>query len=333
MKAILNRLIHHETINQDEAKLALLKISSHEVNPLQIASFLTVFMMRKITIAELDGFREALIETCRSIDLSAYDAVDLCGTGGDAKNTFNISTAASFVVASAGVNVSKHGNYGVSSVSGSSNVLEKIGVKFTAKEDLLQKQIEQTGICILHAPLFHPAMKAVASIRKSLAVKTFFNMLGPMVNPSQPKHQLVGVFDLELLRLYHYLYQKTDKSYCIVHDLNGYDEISLTGKSRLISSSEDIYIGPDDFSVSQIEPHSIFGGKTADEAAFLFINILKGNADEAQINVVSANAAAALKLKKNISFKEAFQLAKEQLLSGAAHRVLLNLKEETHAYS
>lgn len=333
MKDLLNRLIHHETISKSEAKSALLKISSHEVNPLQIASFLTVFMMRKITIEELDGFREALIETCHPIDLSAYDAIDLCGTGGDGKDTFNISTAASFVVASAGVNVSKHGNYGVSSVSGSSNVLEKIGIKFTDKEDLLQKQIEHTGICILHAPLFHPAMKAVAPIRKSLAVKTFFNKLGPMVNPSQPKHQLVGVFDLELQRLYHYLYQNTDKNYCIVHDINGYDEISLTGKSRLISSTKDIYISPKDFSVSQVKPQSIYGGKTIDQAADLFIDVLKGNTDEAQINVVAANAAAALKLKKNSSFKEAFQLAKEQVLSGAAHQVLMNLKEETHAYS
>lgn len=178
MKDLLNRLIQHETIDKDEAKSALLKISSQEINPLQIASFLTVFMMRKITIDELEGFKEALIETCHKIDLSAYDAMDLCGTGGDGKNTFNISTAASFVVASLGINVAKHGNYGVSSISGSSNVLESIGVKFTNDEKRLQNQMERTGICILHAPLFHPAMKAVASIRKSLAIKTFFNMLG-----------------------------------------------------------------------------------------------------------------------------------------------------------
>ncbi|PJX23701.1 anthranilate phosphoribosyltransferase [Psychroflexus sp. S27] len=333
MKDLLNRLIQHETIDKDEAKSALLKISSQEVNPLQIASFLTVFMMRKITIDELEGFKEALLETCHSIDLSSYDTIDLCGTGGDGKNTFNISTAASFVVASLGINVSKHGNYGVSSVSGSSNVLESIGVKFTNDEKLLQRQMERTGICILHAPLFHPAMKAVASIRKSLAIKTFFNMLGPMVNPSQPKNQLVGVFDLELLRLYHYLYQKTDKNYCIVNDLNGYDEISLTGKSRLISSSEDMYIRPQDFSVSQINPQSIYGGKTVEEAAQLFIQVLKGNATDNQINVVSANAAAAIKLKKDISYKEAFDLAKNQLKEAKAYQVLMNLKEETHAYS
>lgn len=333
MKDILNRLTHHETINCDEAKSVLLKISSQEVDPLQIASFLTVFMMRKITIEELDGFRNALLETCHSIDLSSYDAIDLCGTGGDGKNTFNISTAASFVVASLGIKVSKHGNYGVSSVSGSSNVLEKIGVKFTNNEALLQNQIEKTNICILHAPLFHPAMKAVANIRKSLAVKTFFNMLGPMVNPSQPKNQLIGVFDLELLRLYHYLYQKTDKNYCIINDLNGYDEISLTGKSRLISSSEDMYISPQDFSVSKINAPSIYGGNTVDEAAQLFIKVLKGKATDAQINVVSANAAAAIKLKKEISYKEAFDMAKNQLKEAKAYQVLMNLKEETHAYS
>ncbi|SDZ87409.1 anthranilate phosphoribosyltransferase [Psychroflexus halocasei] len=333
MKDLLNRLIQHETIDKDEAKSALLKISSQEINPLQIASFLTVFMMRKITIEELEGFKEALLETCHKIDLSAYDAMDLCGTGGDGKNTFNISTAASFVVASLGINVAKHGNYGVSSISGSSNVLESIGVKFTNDEKRLQNQMERTGICILHAPLFHPAMKAVASIRKSLAIKTFFNMLGPMVNPSQPKHQLVGVFDLELLRLYHYLYQKTDKNYCIINDLNGYDEISLTGKSRLISTSEDMYINPQDFSASQIKPQSIYGGKTVDEAVEIFIKVLKGKADEAQLNVVSANAAAAIKLKKDISYKEAFDLAKNQLKRAKAYQVLMNLKEETHAYS
>mgnify|MGYP006149689411 CR=1 FL=1 len=235
MKNILNRLINHEILTTEEAKEVLVNISSGSYNPSQIAAFMTVYMMRSITIEELAGFREALLELCIPVDFSAYNTIDLCGTGGDGKDTFNISTLASFIVAGAGIKVAKHGNYGVSSISGSSNVMEKMGVKFTNNQDFLTKSIEETNIAILHAPLFHPAMKNVGPIRKELGVKTFFNMLGPMVNPSFPKNQMVGVFSLELARMYAYLYQNTETNYSILHGLSGFDEVSLTDEVKIIS--------------------------------------------------------------------------------------------------
>ncbi len=325
MKTTLNRLIQHETISKQDAKAALMQISNHEVNNAQIAAFLTVFMMRNITLEELEGFREALIELCIPVNLSAYAPIDLCGTGGDGKHTFNISTSASFLAAACGVKVAKHGNYGVSSISGSSNVLEAVGVKFTNHQDELERQIDQAGICILHAPLFHPAMKAVAPIRKSLAVKTFFNMLGPMVNPAQPPHQLVGVFNLELMRLYAYLYQKTDKHYSILHDLNGYDEISLTGQTRRISRHKDDFINAKSFNLNSISPEAIYGGDDVKTSAEIFTQLLKGKGTSAQHHVVAANAALAISLVKHIDHQQAFEEALETLLSGKAYSVLQQL--------
>ena len=231
MKNILNRLINHETLSKSEAKSVLVNISSNQYNASQVASFMTVFMMRNITIEELSGFREALLELCIPVDFSDYNTIDLCGTGGDGKDTFNISTLASFVVAGAGTKVAKHGNYGVSSISGSSNVIESLGIKLSNDVHFLQKSIEKANISILHAPLFHPAMKNVGSIRKDLGIKTFFNILGPMVNPSFPKNQLVGVFSLELARMYSYVYQNTETNFCILHGLDGFDEISLTDET------------------------------------------------------------------------------------------------------
>lgn len=318
MKTILNRLIQHEALTKEEAKTVLKNISLESYNPSQIACFLTVFMMRNITIEELSGFREALLELCIPVDLSDYETIDLCGTGGDGKDTFNISTLASFVSAGAGIHVAKHGNYGVSSISGSSNVLETLGVKFSNDEGFLKKSIEETGICILHAPLFHPAMKNVAPIRKELAVKTFFNMLGPMVNPSFPKHQLVGVFNLELARMYAYLYQNTETNFTILHSLDGYDEISLTGNTKLISKNLEQIIKPEDFNVSKLSQIEIQGGTTIEKSAKIFLNILKGNGTEAQNNVVCANAGMAIATVKNCSITDGFELAKESLLSGKA---------------
>jgi anthranilate phosphoribosyltransferase len=241
MKTILNRLINHEILSKEEAKNVLVNISNGSYNPSQIAAFLTVYMMRSISIEELAGFREALLELCVRIDLSAYNTIDLCGTGGDGKDTFNISTLASFVAAGAGIKVAKHGNYGVSSISGSSNVMEKLGVKFSNDNEFLEKCIDQAGICILHAPLFHPAMKNVGPIRKELGVRTFFNMLGPMINPSFPKNQLVGVYNLELARKYAYLYQNTDINFTILHSLDGYDEVSLTCPTKTITKKWKAY--------------------------------------------------------------------------------------------
>lgn len=318
MKQILNRLINHENISSAEAKQVLVNISHGMYNQSQIASFLTVFMMRSITLEELQGFRDALLELCIPIDLKEFNAIDLCGTGGDGKDTFNISTLSSFVSAGAGIKVAKHGNYGVSSACGSSNVMEHLGIKFSNDEDFLKRCIDKAGICVLHAPLFHPAMKNVGPIRRELGVKTFFNMLGPMVNPAFPKNQMVGVFNLELQRLYGYLYQQTDTNYSIVHALDGYDEISLTGKTKVISNHSETMFTPEDLGVPQIKQEAIFGGNTVDDAAKIFINVINGKGTQPQNNVVCANAGLAIATTKQISHKAGFELAKESLLSGKA---------------
>ena len=315
MKTILNRLINHEVLSKEEAKTILVNISAGNYNPSQIASFLTVYMMRNITIEELAGFREALLELCIPVHLSQYNTIDLCGTGGDGKDTFNISTLASFVTAGAGIKVAKHGNYGVSSISGSSNVMENLGIQFSNQQDFLEKCIDQAGICILHAPLFHPAMKIVAPIRKELAVKTFFNMLGPMVNPSSPQNQLVGVFNLELARMYSYLYQDTTTNFTILHSLDGYDEISLTGNTKMISNKEETIIKPEDFGLRILQQGDIQGGTTIEASAALLLNIISGRGTEAQNNVVCANAAIAIATVENYTITEGFEKAKESLHS------------------
>ena len=327
MKELLNRLITHETISTEEAKQVIFNISEGKYNDTQIAAFLTVYMMRSITIEELEGFRDALLELCIKIDLSGYDAVDLCGTGGDGKDTFNISTTSSFVTAGSGVKVAKHGNYGVSSVSGSSNVMEYLGIKFSNDTGFLEKCIAEANICILHAPLFHPAMKNVGPVRKSLAVKTFFNMLGPMVNPAFPKNQLVGVFSLELARMYAYLYQNTDKNYTILHALDGYDEISLTCETKSISNYAERIIKPSDFGIEQLNESQIAGGGTIESSAEILTNILKGKGSDAQNNVVCANAGMAIATSRNLSPQDGFAAAKESLESGKAFASFKKLQE------
>ena len=325
MKALLSRLINHESISAEEAKQILISISKGDYNQAQIASFLTVYMMRSITVNELQGFSDALLELCLAVDLQTYDPIDLCGTGGDGKDTFNISTLSSFITAGAGVAVAKHGNYGVSSACGSSNVLEALGVKFSNDKDHLKRAMETANICVLHAPLFHPAMKNVAPIRKALGIKTFFNMLGPMVNPSFPKHQMVGVFNLELLRLYNYLYQKTDKNYSIVHDLGGYDELSLTNNAKIATNHSELLFSPDDLDLKSITAESIFGGNTVKEATEIFESIISGRGSKAQNAVVCANAGLAIATAKQITHKEGFEYAKESLLSGKAKTCLTKL--------
>ena len=325
MKALLSRLINHESISAEEAKQILISISKGDYNQAQIASFLTVYMMRSITVNELQGFRDALLELCLAVDLQTYDPIDLCGTGGDGKDTFNISTLSSFITAGAGVAVAKHGNYGVSSACGSSNVLEALGVKFSNDKDHLKRAMETANICVLHAPLFHPAMKNVAPIRKALGIKTFFNMLGPMVNPSFPKHQMVGVFNLELLRLYNYLYQKTDKNYSIVHDLGGYDELSMTNNAKIATNQSELLFSPDDLDLKSITAESIFGGNTVKEATEIFESIISGRGSKAQNAVVCANAGLAIATAKQITHKEGFEYAKESLLSGKAKTCLTKL--------
>ena len=326
MKNILNRLINHDILTKADAKQVLVNIAKGEYNTSQIAAFLTVYMMRSITIEELEGFRNALLELCLAIDLSEYNPIDLCGTGGDGKDTFNISTLASFVTAGAGVKITKHGNYGVSSKCGSSNVMEFLGIRFSNEADFLKKSIDEAGICVLHAPLFHPAMKNVAPIRRELAVKTFFNMLGPMVNPAFPKNQMVGVFNLELARMYGYLYQKTDKNFTVLHALDGYDEISLTGATKTISNTSEGILNPADFGVTNVRQDQITGGETIEESARIFMDILEGKGTEAQNNVVCANAGIAIATVNGLSVKEGFESAKDSLLSGKGLKALNKLQ-------
>ncbi len=327
MKNLLNRLINHETISKEEAKNVLVNISKGAYNQSQIASFLTVYMMRSITVEELEGFRDALLELCVAIDLSEYNPIDLCGTGGDGKDTFNISTLSSFVSAGAGIKVTKHGNYGVSSTCGSSNVMEHLGIKFSNDKDFLKRSIDKAGICVLHAPLFHPAMKNVAPIRRELGVKTFFNMLGPMVNPAFPKNQIVGVFNLELARMYGYLYQNTDKNFTIIHALDGYDEISLTGNTKTISNNTEGMLSPGDFGVSTLKQEEIKGGSSISESAHIFMNILSGRGSQAQNNVICANAGMAIATVEGVTPKQGFEKAKESLLSGKGLEALKKVQE------
>ena len=327
MKKILNRLIRYESLDERESKDILLKISNGELNNSQISSFLTVYMMRNITLEELKGFKDALIDLCIKVDLDEFNPIDLCGTGGDGKDTFNISTLASFVTAGAGWKVAKHGNYGVSSGCGSSNVLESLGVKFTNDYDILRGAIDKSGICFLHAPLFHPAMKNVAPIRKDLGMKTFFNMLGPLVNPSMPKKQIVGVYNLELARIYSYLLQKTEKKYSIIYSLDGYDEISLTNDTKIYSNNFEKILKSKEFGLEDINANEIKGGSDIPSSSKIFIDVLNGSGTQSQNNVVCANAGVAISIAKNISIPEGFAAAKESLKSGKAFDSFNKLKE------
>ena len=331
MKAILNRLIQHQQLSKEEARQMIINIADGQYNTSQIASFLTVYMMRSISLEELEGFRSALLELCIAIDLSEFDTIDLCGTGGDGKDTFNISTLSSFVTAGAGVKVTKHGNYGVSSGCGSSNVLEALGVKFSNDPNFLKRCVDQAGICILHAPLFHPAMKNVAPVRRELGVKTFFNMLGPLVNPAFPKNQLTGVFNLELARLYHYLFQKTDTNFTILYALDGYDEISLTGPTKAFSKNSEGVLTPQDLGVLPLEASQIAGGDNVESSAKIFMNVIQNKGTQAQQEVVCANAGMAIATALDLSPIEGFEKAKESLLSGKAFEALTQLQNLSKA--
>ena len=318
MKAILNRLIAHESLSRDEARQVLTNMTEGHYNLSQMAAFLTIYLMRAIKLEELQGFRDAMLELCTVVDVSDFDAMDLCGTGGDGKDTFNISTLSSFVVAGAGQHVVKHGNYGVSSVCGSSNVLEHFGCKFSNDISTVKKSLEASGICFLHAPMFHPAMKNVAPVRKELGVKTFFNMLGPMVNPAKPNKQLVGVFSLELARLYGYIYQNTDKQFGIVHALDGYDEISLTGDFKVINHKGESILSPEQIGLDQLNEKDLYGGETVKESADIFEQVLANQGTSAQRQAVLANSGLALAVAYNISPKEGVDMATESLDSGKA---------------
>jgi len=316
MKKILNHLFENKSFSRAEAQKILTSIALGEFNTSQIAAFITAYGMRNITVAELQGFRDAMLDLCVKVDFSNYELVDLCGTGGDGKDTFNISTLASFVVAGAGHKVAKHGNYGVSSGCGSSNVMEYLGYSFTNDQDSLKRNLDHAGICFLHAPLFNPAMKTVAPIRKELGVKTFFNMLGPMVNPAQPKNQIVGVFSLELARLYAYLYQETDKNYTILHAVDGFDEVSMTCDFKTFSKNGEALTKITDLGFEEIDEQLIKGGDTVESSAKIFMNVLNGEGAEAQVNVVLCNAALAIQtIDASKSFADCFYEAEESLMN------------------
>lgn len=319
MKETLQYLFDHKTLGKDDAKLILTNMASGAYNDAEIAAFISVYLMRSITVEELAGFRDALLELCTPVDLSEFNTIDVCGTGGDEKNTFNISTLTSFVVAGAGEKVAKHGNYSVSSACGSSNVLEHFGYNFTTDADRLRHEIDHFNICFLHAPLFNPAMKNVAPVRRSLRIKTFFNMLGPMVNPSFPANQMVGVFSLDVARLYNYLYQESGKNYCIIHSLDGYDEISLTGEFRALTRETERTLSPGELGLNKVSPEEIFGGSTVEEAAEVFLSVLEGKCSKAQHEVVVANAAFALYcMDESKGIGHGLDRARRSLESGAA---------------
>lgn len=319
MKAIFNRLFQYQTLSRSEAEEVLINIAAGHYFGSQIASFLTIFMMRPVTLDELQGFRDALLNLCINVDLSDFNTIDVCGTGGDGFNTFNISTLSSFVLAGCGEKVAKHGNYGVSSNCGSSNILEFAGYRFTTDTDQFKKELDQAGICFLHAPLFNPALKEVAGIRRQLGVKTFFNMLGPMVNPSKPKNQLVGVYSHELARLYNYVYQLGSTNYSIIHSNDGYDEISLTSPFRVITKNSEELLTPEGVGKKTLTPEQLFGGNTVDEASKIFMNVLNGKGTEAQNSVVNINSALALQvMHREKSLDECLALTNESIFSGKA---------------
>jgi anthranilate phosphoribosyltransferase len=319
MKKLLQYLFEHKTLSREKAKEVLVQISNGQFNETEIAAFITVFLMRSITIEELQGFCDALMELRIQFDTKGYEVMDIVGTGGDGKNSFNISTLACFIVAGAGQKVAKHGNYGASSISGSSNVMEQLGYKHKNSHEVLLKELEQANICFLHAPLFHPALKVVAPIRKNLGLRNFFNMLGPMVNPASPAFQLVGVYNLEMARIYNYLLQQTGRAFTIIHSLDGYDEISLTSDTKVITNLGEHVYTPVELGKRMVEQSDIYGGNTVEESAAIFRKIIQGNGTWAQNAVVLANAAMALNCTgKYANYETAYHAAVESLESGKA---------------
>ena len=327
MKKILEKLFDHNYLEYEESKKVLKEISSKKYNNSQVASFLTVFKMRNPSVQEIEGFRDALLDLCVKIDLSSdFETIDLCGTGGDGKNTFNISTVSSFVVAGAGYKVTKHGNYGVSSSCGSSDVLQQLGINLSNDDGYLKKCLDKGNFCYLHAPLFHPAMKNVAGVRKELEFKTFFNILGPLVNPLQPKNQLCGVYNLEISRLYGYVFENSKKNYSILYSLDGYDEISLTSDFMKISRNDSTINSPDYFGFNKINPDEIKGGESIKASASIFTKILENKATKSQTDIVLANSAIAIQTITNKTIDECLSIARQSIDSGNALNCLKRIQ-------
>ena len=319
MNRILSNLFEHKSLSRTEARDIMLNIADGRYNDNQLSVFMTVFLMRSITPDELTGFRDAILMRRVAVDLGAPDAIDIVGTGGDGKNTFNISTASCFVVAGAGRKVVKHGNYGASSVSGASNVLQQHGVKFTADPERLRRSLDECGVTFLHAPFFSPALKSVGPVRRSLRMRTFFNMLGPLVNPTLPRNQLLGVYNLKLMRLYRYIAQNEHINCTIVHSLDGYDEISLTSPFKVATNTGEKVLEAADLGLAPGRQEDLYGGDTVEEAAAVFDDVLSGKASEAKRNCVIANAAfALLTLEPGLGVEKAVAEAKASLEEGAA---------------
>lgn len=322
MKVVLQKLLKGEYLGFDEAKKSLLEIGKGNANNALISSFLTVFMMRGIKGEELEGFRAAMLELCNPINLGDIETIDMCGTGGDGKNTFNVSTTSSFVVAAAGIKVAKHGNYGISSGVGSSNVIEHLGYEFKGDEESLKLEIEKSGITFFHAPLFHPAMRFVGPVRKELGLKTFFNMIGPLVNPSKPNFQLTGVYDSAILPLYDHVLKNNIERYAILHSLDVYDEISLTSDFYMYSHHGVEKLSPSDLGLSKLEPTDIGGGDTVEYAAEILTNVLSGKGTKAQHEVVAANAGVAISVAKNVTVRQGVEEALDIINQGRGIDVL-----------
>ena len=323
MKNLLYRLFEHQYLGREEAQQVLVNIAGGKYNSEQIAALLTVFLMRNISVDELSGFRDALLSMRVPVDLSEYKPIDIVGTGGDGKNTFNISTASCFVVAGAGYHVVKHGNYGASSVSGASNVIEQHGVRFTNDVNQLRRSLDVCRMAYLHAPFFNPAMKVVASVRKNLGVRTFFNLLGPLVNPVMPAYQLLGVYNLPLFRLYNYTYQASGTRFSIVHSLDGYDEISLTSEFKVATPDKEKVYSPEMIGMKRCKEADLWGGETPEEAAKIFDSVLSNTATDAQRDAVLVNSAFAIQVicpEKDIT--ACLNEARESLQSGNALEVL-----------
>lgn len=324
LKNALNRLMEGETFSQQKAYQLMLNIAKETYSEAELAGFLIAYNMRSVTLEEMLGFRDAMLELAIDPQIDS-DAIDLCGTGGDGKDTFNISTLSAFIVAGAGYKVAKHGNYGVSSICGSSNMLELLGYKFTTNPEQLNRQLNEFNLCFIHAPLFHPAMKKMAPVRKKLGVKTIFNLLGPLVNPSRPKNQLVGVFKYELLNLYQHVLEKSNTNYTIVHSIDGYDEVSLTSEYKLLTNRSNRLVAPSEF-FSQVTAESIVGGKDLNSNKDIFLNILKGQGTKAQNDVVLANASLAIQtINPNVDRLAAIDQARISLESKSAYQTLIKI--------
>lgn len=323
MKELLKRLFNHEELSCEEACQLLQDITAGRYHEIQIASLLTVFQMRGIKVEELIGFRNALLSTRIPVDLSAYRPIDIVGTGGDGKNTFNISTCACFIVAGAGYPVAKHGNYGATSISGASNVMECYGIRFTNEQDKLLRSMEKCGMVYMHAPLFNPAMKTVAPVRKAMEVRTLFNLLGPLVNPCLPAYQLLGVADLTQMRLYTNTLQRLGVGFAVVNNLDGYDEISLTDEFKVMTNRYETIYKPSELGFDIVRQEELFGGNTPQEAARIFDNVLHNCATKAQTECVLINASFAIQAMEPLKpIEECVAIARESLQSGKALRTL-----------